>query len=99
MPSRKKRKRDRRRAEATVPTSTNPQGGWGDVPTLRRGDIQLAVQAVREGWPTREENRVAVSQAICGIVSESEASDRLKLAAARFVIEVYEGQLHQMVRF
>ena len=56
MPSRKKRKRDRRQAEATA-QAPKTQGG---LPTSR-GDLVLLQQAINEDWPVPRNVRGAIA--------------------------------------
>lgn len=90
MPSRKKRKRDRRRAEATA-QGPGLLGGWGKGSDLRPGDLLLIRRAVREGWATPP----AVCDAIIRDVVASALhvqKPRLTLAAVRVVIDMVKDQ-------
>ena len=59
MPSRKKRKRDRRRAEATAKAPKTPGGQGVGLPTLR-ADLVLLRQAINEDWPVPQNVREAI---------------------------------------
>lgn len=59
MPSRKKRKRDRRRAEATAQTPKT-QGGQGVGLPTSRGDLVLLQQAINEDWPVPDKVRQTI---------------------------------------
>jgi hypothetical protein len=58
MPSRRKRKRGRREAEATAKTP----GGWGQGAPTTNADLLLVRQAIREDWPVPDEVRRAITE-------------------------------------
>ena len=85
MPSRKKRRRDRRRAEATA-KSPILRGGWGRSSEVRPRDLLLIRQAIREGWPTSPEVGAAIIDQV--VRSALRAKDaRLSIAACRVLID------------
>ena len=90
MPSRKKRKRDRRRAEATAEAPVL-KGGWGKGSDLRPGDLLLIRRAVREGWPTPPAVCDAIIRDVVTAALEAE-KPRLTLAAVRVCIDVVKDQ-------
>jgi hypothetical protein len=87
MPSRRKRKRDRRRAEAT---DTSPekdlQGDWGADAGLTRSDIALIKRACREDWPTSPENQEAILDELQKTLEQLSGADRLAIAISRFCV-------------
>ena len=87
MPSRKKRKRDRRRAEATA---QEPQalGGWGDPAPVNPSDLLLIRQAIREGWPVPPHIRWQITKRMLDLFDSNEADLRMKAALARCVIRM-----------
>jgi hypothetical protein len=85
MPSRKKRKRDRRRAEATAEAPVL-RGGWGKSSEIRPGDLLLIRQAIREGWDTPPDAAAAIINDVVGAAVESK-KPRLTIAACRVVID------------
>lgn len=96
MPSRKKRKRDRRRAEATALSVPSSSGGWGKEYPLKPGDIRLAARAVRNGWPTPFASQRAVSEAVVAAMDADEAPTRIVLAGARFALAVFQSRNDQL---
>jgi hypothetical protein len=85
MPSRKKRKRDRRRAEATA-QGPILRGGWGRGSEIRPRDLLLIRQAIREGWETPPEVGAAIIDQV--VTSALESKDaRLTIAACRVLID------------
>ena len=67
MPSRRKRKRERRKAEATA-HSPGTCGGWGDGLPTTLSDLVLLRRAINEDWPVPDN----VRQAICDELAEEE---------------------------
>lgn len=53
MPSRRKRKRERRKAEATA-GCPKPLGGWGPGAPVSGPDLLLLRTAIRQGWPVSQ---------------------------------------------
>lgn len=90
MPSRKKRKRYCRRAEATAEAPIL-QGGWGRGSEIRPRDLLLIRQAIREGWDTPPAVAAAI---IRQVVSSALAAQkpRLSLAAVRVCIDVVKAE-------
>ena len=83
MPSRRKRKRERRNAEATA-NSPNTLGGWGDSLPTMLADLVMLRRAVNEDWPVPANVRQAV---IDELKDELETSDpRRVLSAVRLVL-------------
>jgi hypothetical protein len=91
MPSRKKRKRDRRRAEATAEAPVL-RGGWGRGSEIRPADLLLIRQSVREGWDIPFAQAKSLINDV--VVSASKATDkpRLQIAAVRVVIDVVKAE-------
>ncbi|WP_428305572.1 hypothetical protein [Lacipirellula sp.] len=91
MPSRKKRKRDRRRAEATAEAPA-VRGGWGRGSEIRPADLLLIRQAVREGWLVPQARAEALINDV--VVSASKADDkpRLQIVAVRVVIDIVKAE-------
>jgi hypothetical protein len=90
MPSRKKRKRDRRRAEATAEAPVL-RGGWGRGSEIRPADLLLIRQAVREGWETDPDKGAAIIQDVVVSAMESQEA-RLTIAAVRVLIDVVKAE-------
>ncbi len=89
MPSRKKRKRDRRRAEATAAVPVL-KGDWGAESKRPRGDMLLIRKAIRGGWDVPQAVRDAIVDDVIPAALES-IRPRLTLSAVRAVIEMVEA--------
>jgi hypothetical protein len=59
MPSRKKRKRDRLRAEATA-KAPETLGGWGGELSTTLADLVWLRRAIRENWPVPQAVRQSI---------------------------------------
>jgi hypothetical protein len=95
MPSRRKRKRERRRAE-------NPAlRGDRDTPLRRergalrhdwqnasRSDLHLFRRAIRERWPIPVEHRGPLKDAVVSVIQREGGTIRLSLVACRLVIDL-----------
>ena len=79
MPSRKKRKRDRRRAEATA-QAPKTQGGWGAGLPTSRDDLVLLQQAINEDWPVPDKVRQAIVRELGEEIESSEVRRVLSVA-------------------
>ena len=83
MLSRRKRKRLRRKAEATA-NGPETQGGWGPGAPVSRSDLALLRTAVRERWPVSAEIR---SEILNRLFAELESLDvRMTLAVAKTLV-------------
>lgn len=90
MSSRKKRKRDRRRAEATAEAPVL-RGGWGKGSEIRPRDLLLIHRAVREGWETDPDIGAAIIRDV--VVSAMESQEpRLINGAVRVAIDVVKAE-------
>jgi|DEB19_MinimDraft_3_1074340.scaffolds.fasta_scaffold63093_2 hypothetical protein len=86
--SRRRRKRERRQAEAIVKSPRRYTGGWGGGPE----DVGLVRQAVRQDWPTQ----FHISQRILREMTtalEIAPDARTVLRVARLFIEIDERHL------
>ena len=84
MSSRRKRKRERRTAEATA-KAPGTCAGWGqDTPTTN-ADLLLIRQAIREDWPVPEDVRRAIIEELFQEV-DTDSSDVLRFVAIVRVI-------------
>src|SRR4051812_12860635 len=86
MPSRKKRKRYRLRAAATV-SEPKSRGGWGKG-LVTRSDLRLLRRAIRENWQPTDEVCGEIVRDVTGIFDDPDASPRLQIGAAWCVIEM-----------
>ena len=85
MPSRRKRKRERRKAEATA-RCPGTLGGWGQGLPTSLADLVLLRRAINENWPVPENVRRAI---IGELESEIGHSDgRRSLSIARSFIDM-----------
>jgi hypothetical protein len=90
MSSRKKRKRDRRRAEATA-QGPILRGGWGRGSEIRPRDLLLIRQAIREGWETPPDVGAAIIRDVVSSALDAK-KPRLSLAAVRVCIDAVKDQ-------
>ncbi len=79
--SRRRRKRNRLRAEAIV-NGPRFTGGWGGAP----GDIALVRQAVREGWATPLKISRRILKDLAGALESPDAQTVLRVC--RLLIEI-----------
>lgn len=84
MPSRQKRKRARRRAEATA-SNPHSAGGWGHGLPVSRSDLLLVRKAIRLGWPVPARVRQAVVEDVCDAAMGDDL--RRSLAAVRVLLD------------
>ncbi len=88
MTSRKKRKRDRRRAEATADSSTPKLiGGWGPHTDLVPGDLMLIRQADREEWSTDPLKLRKIYQELATMAIEDDTDARILVPIVRLLID------------
>lgn len=88
MPSRQKRKRARRRAEATA-ASPHSVGGWGHGLPVSRSDLLLARKAIRLGWPVSDRVRQAVISDVCSVALGDDI--RHSIAAVRVLLDAEDS--------
>jgi hypothetical protein len=100
MSSRRKRKRKRQLAEATVQTPKT-RGGWGHGAPTTLTDLVCLRRAIREGWPVSADIRQAILDELCDDMLPSIDGDsgsgsvRRLLSCVRSVIEM--GSVNQAV--
>ena len=91
MPSRRKRKQERRKsAEATAPPS-DCRGGWGQGLPVKAEDMALVRRAVREDWQVPPLVRAAVVEEFTQIALADGTDLRRAMAAIRVLIDM-EGE-------
>lgn len=96
MTSRKQRKRDRRRAEATARSPFWQQKPGGGGQPLKRGDVRLIAHAVNDGWRIAPEKRPALVNAIHGVIVDA-ATPRLTIAGVCCAVAMTEANLRAQV--
>jgi hypothetical protein len=79
MPSRHKRKRHRRTAEATAPAPES-QGGWGAGYPTSLSDLVLLRKAINEGWPVPFQVRLAIVSELGGEIKSPDVRRALSVA-------------------
>jgi hypothetical protein len=91
MPSRKQRKRYRRdMAEATA-CGLQSAGGWGGGVPIRRSDLLLIRQAIREGWDVPQKSRDDIVRDVTDILEDPASRPRM-LNAAVWAVLAMEGE-------
>jgi len=89
MQSRRKRKRERRIAEATA-NLLNPQGGWGEC---TKADLLLIRQAIRENWPVPNDVRRAIIEELFQEVDTDCSDVRRFLAIMRVFLAMVKANI------
>ncbi len=89
MSSRRKRKRERRIAEATA-NLLNPQGGWGES---TKADLLLIRQAIREDWPVPDDVRRAIIEELFQEVDTDCSDVRRFLAIVRVFLAMVKANI------
>ncbi len=84
--SRKKRKRDRRRAEATAKAPKTQGGQGGGIPTSR-ADLVLLRQAINEDWPVPDKVRQVIVRELGDEIESSEVRWVLSVARSFLAME------------
>ncbi len=88
--SRRKRKRDRRKAEATA-NLLNPQGGWGES---TKADLLLIRQAIREDWPVPDDVRRAIIDELFQEVDTDCSDVRRFIAIVRVILAMAKANIN-----
>ena len=89
MSSRRKRKRERRTAEATAKFLV-PQGGWGE---FTKADLLLIRQAIREDWPVPDDVRRAIIEELFQEVDTDCSDVRRFLAIVRVFLAMVKANI------
>ncbi|HEY1599470.1 MAG TPA: hypothetical protein VGG64_07705 [Pirellulales bacterium] len=90
MTSRRKRKRERRRAEATA--GPRLLGGWGSR-TLTPGDCSLVGRAIRAGWLEPDAKGQAIFEHVLAAALAPNAHPRVQLAGCRVAIAAEQANI------
>lgn len=98
MPSRRKRKRERRKAEATA-QRPKVRGDWGECAPLSRGELLLVRHAIRERWPVPPEVRQAIVDGVMRKFNEPMTTNREHSAIAWCVLTMTGDNLRRCVEF
>jgi hypothetical protein len=106
MPSRRKRKRERRVAHAQAAGATNRRGDREDPPArgvggslsdlwtdASRSDLRLLRQAIREGWPVPQNRCGPILEEVLAPLREKDTPPRLLLAVARAALDADKDNL------
>jgi len=86
MPSRRKRKRVRRQAEATA-RSPGTCGGWGNGLPTTLADLVMLRRAINEDWPVPANVRHAIVDELGGDIETSEVRRALSVFRSFLVME------------
>ena len=89
MSSRRKRKRERHKAEATA-NLLNPQRDWGES---TKADLLLIRQAIREDWPVPDDVRRAIIEELFQEVDTDSSDVRRFLAVARVFLAMVKANI------
>jgi len=87
--SRRKRKRERHKTEATA-NLLNPQGGWGEC---TKADLLLIRQAIREDWPVPDDVRRSIIEELFQEVSTDCSDVRRFVAIVRVFLAMVKGNI------
>jgi len=90
--SRRKRKRERRIAEATA-NFLNSQGGWGQGTPTTNADLLLIRQAIREDWPVPDDVRRAIIEELFQEVDTDCSDVRRFLAIVRVILAMVKANI------
>ena len=92
MSSRRKRKRERHKAEATakIPKTS---GGWGQGTPTTNADLLLIRQAIREDWPVPDDVRRAIIEELFQEVDTDSSDVRRFLAIARVILAMVKANI------
>lgn len=96
MKSRKKRKRDRRRAEATVCQPRFKRGFGVGLPT-KRSDSLIIRKSFREDWHTDEDAKKRAVQELCETAARSQHL-RVLLSALNTLCVGSDADLRRLIR-
>ena len=86
MSSRRKRKRDRPKAEATV-ESPKALGGWGNGLPTSLSDLVLLRRAINDGWPVPAMVRAAIMSELENEIQSTDRRRMLSVAKTLLVME------------
>lgn len=86
MPSRCKRKRERRKAEATA-HSPGTCGGWGDGVPTALADLVMLRRAINEDWPVPVSVRQAIIDELGTEIESSESRRVLSVVRSFLTME------------
>ena len=98
MPSRKKRKRDRRKAEATAKQNLPGKslGGWGNGLPTSLSDLALLRTAIRQDWPISASVQADIIRELQGeakaIISNGSPNLRRYVAFMRVLLAKAEAE-------
>ncbi len=92
MPSRWKRKRERRIAEATA-KAPGTCGGWGQGTPTTNADLLLVRQAIREDWPVPDDVRRAIIEELFQEVDTDCSDVRRFVAIVRVFLAMVKANI------
>ena len=92
MSSRRKRKRERRIAEATAKIP-GTAGGWGQGTPTTNADLLLIRQAIREDWPVPDDVRRAIMEELFQEVDTDSSDVRRFLAIMRVFLAMAKANV------
>ena len=86
MPSRRKRKRERQKVEATA-SSPGTCGGWGGGVPTKLADLVLLRQAINEDWPVSSRVRQAIIDEFTAEIDTPDVRRSLSVARSFLTME------------